>query len=116
MYLGMFNEKPKAQNVDSLAFLQHSLNIVKMIAAGILLTWLFLLAFQLFNLMPRMTRDFRRRKVTRFQCLKTLAHFVIFAKKSQKLSVLNLVMISFVLFLQILINLLTNSIKTNDGR
>lgn len=117
MYMGLFNDPPKAKNVDSLGFLQHSLTIVKMISAGILLTWFFLLVFQLFNSTLKLTRDFQRKKeLIRFQCLRSMARFVIFAKKSQKLTVLNLIMISFVFFLQILFSLLTNSIKTNDGR
>ena len=118
LYLGLFNEMPKIQNVNSLAFLQHSLNIVKMIAVGILLTWFFLLAFQLFNLLPKIIGDFRRKKeLIRFQNLRSLDAFGIFSKQNQKqTSNLNLIMISFVLFLQILSNLLTNNIKTNDGR
>ena len=117
LHLGLFNEMPRVQNVDSLAFLQHSLTIVMMIAGGILLTWFLLLVFQLFNFIPKMAVDFRRKKeLIRFQCIRSLGAFVILVKQSRKLSVLNLIMISFVLFLQILFSLLTNSIKTNDGR
>lgn len=117
MHLGQFNDPPKATNVDSLGFLQHSLTIVKMISAGILLTTLIVYIFRLTNSTVKVVQDLQQKKRRfAFECLRSIGYFIIFPSTSPKLSRLNLIMISFALFLQVLLALLTNSIKTNDGK
>lgn len=101
--------------MDSLCFLNHSEFILKILFIGLLITLstLFLFKFFYYN---RSIYTSKNEKTNRFRLsIKKLFKYIKeYSRKKNQLTKLNLIMIFFILFNQINLNLLTNSIKTNE--
>ena len=107
--LGQFAHIPKPQNVDSLAFLEHSRVIVLILLVGFLFTSLSILLFRLANL----------RSLASIQALKRLGSrlanfYTNYEKRSHLPTKLNMIVLSFLFFQTICLSLLSSNIKTED--
>lgn len=104
-HLGEYSDILKAQNVDSLAFLEHSKAIIKAIWIGFLMNAFLIFLFQWIKLKDTAQNSFKRI---------FLRSIYFFMNKTNALTKLNLIIIFFLMFTQILLNMLTSNIKTNE--
>ena len=127
LHLGQFTNYPQSFNLDSLAFLEHSSMIVNLILIGFLITTIFIFCFQLIDSNKSNSKTItnihrirtkkaknRNRFYLKFRRLINFFRIYYHLKKGNLLTIFNLIMLFYLSFLQINLNLIKSNIKTNE--
>ena len=113
VHFGGFISYPRPQNADSLAFLQHSLNIVFSILVGFLLVSVIIVCFQ--AIAAKLNQNNKRNNKRNRICL-NLLRLINFGNCSRSfhLTKLNLIMAFYLLFFQIHLNMIKSKFLENE--
>lgn len=121
VHMGQFIAQPTPGNVDALGFFHHSQTIVCLMFAGFLVTSLFVYLFRW--IVGRLSqRDVQIRRNRHqpstlkrlFHHLSRLKNFYSYPLGSRILTKINLIVLFYLLFIQILLNMVSSNIKTNE--
>lgn len=120
VHMGQFVDRPAPHNVDATSFLNHSQMMVHLMLAGLLATSLFVYLFQWIASNQRGTVRFgNRHRSSRLkpfvhQLLKLKSYYKSYLLQCHILTKTNMIVLFFLLFVQLLLNMISSNIKTNE--
>lgn len=121
VHMSQYIDPPTPQNVDALGFLDHSKTMVRLMLAGFLVTSLFVYLFQRIagksnqrNLWIRNGRQTSRLKRLSHHLSRLKNYYESYPLRCHILTKINLIVLFYLLFVQLLFNMVSSNIKTND--
>ena len=116
VYLAQYIYKPMRRNVDALGFLDHSKTMVHLMFAGLLITSVFILLFQWIGFKSPTASGIRPSRLSTFRLhLSRLKNYYqSYPAGSRILTRINLIFLFYLLFIQLLTDILLSNIITNE--
>lgn len=119
IHLGQYINRLMPRNVDALGFLDHSMTIVYLMFAGFLLTSVFIVVFQCIqsnNWNVRIENSVWPNQLKKFSfyLIRLKAYYESYPASSLILTKINLIFVFYLLFTQLILDLLSSNIKTGD--